>query len=94
MTRSRLILCLCALFLVHGRSSADIYLIPPPGVDLIGEETSTVSAYEDTMPDIARRYGLGYEEILSANPGADPWLPDLLICRKELADDVLTALWG
>jgi L,D-transpeptidase ErfK/SrfK len=27
------------------------------------------------MPDIARRYGLGYEEILSANPGADPWLP-------------------
>ncbi|HTN79260.1 MAG TPA: 3'(2'),5'-bisphosphate nucleotidase CysQ [Acidimicrobiales bacterium] len=25
---------------------------------------------------------------------ADPWLPDLLICRKELAEDVLTALWG
>ncbi len=24
----------------------------------------------------------------------DPWLPDLIICRKELADDVLTALWG
>jgi len=24
----------------------------------------------------------------------DPWLPDLLICRKELRDDVLTALWG
>jgi 3'(2'), 5'-bisphosphate nucleotidase len=25
---------------------------------------------------------------------ADPWLPDLLICRQELRDDVLTALWG
>ncbi len=24
----------------------------------------------------------------------DPWLPDILICRKELRDDVLTALWG
>jgi 3'(2'), 5'-bisphosphate nucleotidase len=24
----------------------------------------------------------------------DPWLPDLLICRPELADDVLRALWG
>ncbi len=24
----------------------------------------------------------------------DPWLPDLLICRSELADDVLRALWG
>ena len=25
---------------------------------------------------------------------ADPWLPDLLICRPELADAVLAALWG
>lgn len=24
----------------------------------------------------------------------DPWLPDLLICRPDLADDVLRALWG
>lgn len=74
MTWKISILCLCAL-LVQAPSRADIYVIPPPGMDLIGEETTTVSTYEDTMPDIARRYGLGYEEILSANPGADPWLP-------------------
>jgi L,D-transpeptidase ErfK/SrfK len=67
--------CWCALAAHTGQARADIYLIPPAGVDLIGEEGSTVSAYEDTMPDIARRFGLGYEEILSANPGADPWLP-------------------
>jgi 3'(2'), 5'-bisphosphate nucleotidase len=24
----------------------------------------------------------------------DPWLPDVLICRQELADPVLDALWG
>lgn len=24
----------------------------------------------------------------------DPWLPDVLICRRELADPVLSALWG
>jgi 3'(2'), 5'-bisphosphate nucleotidase len=24
----------------------------------------------------------------------DPWLPDFLVCRPELADDVLAALWG
>jgi 3'(2'), 5'-bisphosphate nucleotidase len=24
----------------------------------------------------------------------DPWLPDFLVCRKELADAVLDALWG
>lgn len=54
---------------------ADIFLLPAPGIDLIGEEGSTVAQYEDTMPDIARRFGLGFEEILSANPGTDPWLP-------------------
>ena len=24
----------------------------------------------------------------------DPWLPDLLVCRPELAGPVLEALWG
>jgi hypothetical protein len=24
----------------------------------------------------------------------DAWLPDFLVCRKELAGGVLTALWG
>jgi len=24
----------------------------------------------------------------------DPWLPDFLICRKELAEPVLEAIWG
>ncbi|HEU4531600.1 MAG TPA: hypothetical protein VFR59_10465, partial [Steroidobacteraceae bacterium] len=53
----------------------DMYVLPPAGVDLVGLEQNTVARFEDTMPDIARRYGLGYEEILMANPGADPWLP-------------------
>ena len=25
--------------------------------------------------------------------GYDAWLPDFIVCRKELADDVLNALW-
>ena len=54
---------------------ADMYVLPPPGTDLVGLEQNTVTRFEDTMPDIARRYGLGYEEILNANPGTDPWLP-------------------
>jgi 3'(2'), 5'-bisphosphate nucleotidase len=24
----------------------------------------------------------------------DPWLPDFIVCRPELSDDVLRALWG
>ncbi len=30
---------------------------------------------EDTLPDIARRFNIGYEEIVRANPGVDPWVP-------------------
>jgi L,D-transpeptidase ErfK/SrfK len=33
------------------------------------------ATYEDTLTDIARRFSLGYEEIVRANPGVDPWLP-------------------
>jgi len=29
----------------------------------------------DTLPDVARHYGLGYEDIVLANPGVDPWVP-------------------
>jgi L,D-transpeptidase ErfK/SrfK len=39
-------------------------------------DIETITAHgEDTLPDLARRYGLGYEEILRANPGVDTWLP-------------------
>jgi len=39
-------------------------------------EIETITAFnEDTLPDLARRYSLGYEEIQRANPGVDVWLP-------------------
>lgn len=36
---------------------------------------SHVTVYEDSLVDLARKYGLGYTEIVSANPGLDPWVP-------------------
>lgn len=35
----------------------------------------TTTSKEDTLTDIARRFNVGYEEILRANPKVDPWLP-------------------
>jgi L,D-transpeptidase ErfK/SrfK len=35
----------------------------------------TRATKEDTLTDIARRFNVGYEEIVRANPGVDPWLP-------------------
>ena len=43
--------------------------------DLIGEPGQTTAEHEDTLPDIARRYHLGFDEIGIANPGVDIWLP-------------------
>ncbi|MEO6184941.1 MAG: L,D-transpeptidase family protein [Steroidobacteraceae bacterium] len=43
--------------------------------DVVGELQVTVVGKNDTLPDIARRFNVGYEEIVRANPGVDPWLP-------------------
>jgi L,D-transpeptidase ErfK/SrfK len=46
-----------------------------PGNDIVGYVQKTVVGKDDTLPDIARRFDVGYEEMLTANPGVDPWLP-------------------
>ncbi|HVY79426.1 MAG TPA: L,D-transpeptidase family protein [Steroidobacteraceae bacterium] len=46
-----------------------------PDQDIVGVIQVTRSTKEDTLSDIARRFNVGYEEIVRANPGVDPWLP-------------------
>jgi L,D-transpeptidase ErfK/SrfK len=46
-----------------------------PDQDIIGHVQITMSTKDDTLTDIARRFNVGYEEIVRANPGVDPWLP-------------------
>src|SRR3984893_14929181 len=43
--------------------------------EIVGYVQKTVIGKDDTLPDIARRFDVGYEEMLLANPGVDPWLP-------------------
>jgi len=47
----------------------------PLGTDIIGEQKLLQARYEDTFSELARRHDLGYEEMVRANPGVDPWLP-------------------
>lgn len=64
------------LILCHfSRLSAESFPLPPLDVDLVGQLQYTKSSQQDTLLDIARKYNLGYREILLANPGVDPWLP-------------------
>jgi lipoprotein-anchoring transpeptidase ErfK/SrfK len=57
------------------RAGASEYLLPLNGDNVIGVVTTAVAEHEDTLLDIGRRHGVGYEEIIAANPGIDPWLP-------------------
>ena len=54
---------------------AEIYELPPEGFDVIGAVSTIVARHEDTLVDVARRHGLGYEDIVRANPEVNPWLP-------------------
>ncbi len=54
---------------------AATFPLPPPDVDVIGEVQFIRARHEDTLSDIARRHGLGFNEIIKANPDVDRWLP-------------------
>jgi L,D-transpeptidase ErfK/SrfK len=47
----------------------------PQTTGVLGELQVTYASHEDTLPDIARRFNLGFDELVNANPGVDPWLP-------------------
>jgi len=45
-----------------------------PKQSLIGKLATITTRENDTLPDIARHFGLGYNDITIANPHLDPWL--------------------
>ena len=57
------------------KPSATHYFEIDPDSDIVGYVQRTPVGKDDTLPDIARRFDVGYEEMLTANPGVDPWLP-------------------
>jgi L,D-transpeptidase ErfK/SrfK len=46
------------------------------GDDVIGRLALVRLEQGDTLPDIARHFGLGINEVSAANPGVDMWLPE------------------
>lgn len=64
-----------AALLLSGTTWADEFPLPPGGDQVVGEAFSVQARSSDTLLDIARRYGIGYNEIEGANRGVDMWLP-------------------
>jgi L,D-transpeptidase ErfK/SrfK len=89
----RQLLPMAAALLLAGtvRAGGAEYVIPENGDNVIGVITTAIAAHDDTLLDIGRRHGVGYEEIISANPGIDPWLPgagtEILIPSRFILPD-------
>jgi len=54
---------------------ANHFVLESPEHSVIGVPQVVFTRREDTLSDLARAYGLGYDELIAANPGVDPWLP-------------------
>lgn len=66
----------CASLLDSGKPTRpDRFVLPDEDTSMVGTLQVVVARHEDTLADFARRYGLGFDEIVAANPAVDPWLP-------------------
>lgn len=54
---------------------AETFVLPPADVDIVGFVQQVPASRDETLLDIARRYDIGQNEILLANPDVDRWLP-------------------
>jgi len=66
---------LLATVLVPSFAQAAAYSLPEEGSQVVGAVTRVRVSYEDTLAAVAQEHGLGYREILDANPDVDPWIP-------------------
>jgi L,D-transpeptidase ErfK/SrfK len=64
-------LCLAGMMASGGVGAAGLL----DANDGLRETTSYRATHDDTLLDVARRFSLGYVEIVAANPGTDPWIP-------------------
>jgi len=68
-------LCGALLLVLSYHTEAATYPLPSPQDSLVGEVQYAVVGPDDTLLDLGRKFGVGYEEITTANPGVDPWVP-------------------
>jgi L,D-transpeptidase ErfK/SrfK len=69
-------LWLAAALLLAGARAGHAAEFPlAPGASAIGAVGTAIVRGDETLLDIARRFDIGYAEMIAANPGVDPWLP-------------------
>lgn len=56
-------------------AQAATWTLPPSDIDIFGQTKVIPASRDETLLDVARRYGIGQDEMLWANPLIDRWLP-------------------
>jgi L,D-transpeptidase ErfK/SrfK len=59
----------------YSASLAATFVLDQPAQDIVGQIETVDADPEQTLLDIARRHGIGQEEMRRANPTIDRWLP-------------------
>ncbi len=71
----RHILLLLAVLWLPASLQALTFRLPDNGDSVVGDNPTLRTQYEDTFVAIGRIYGLGFREMVDANPGVHPWVP-------------------
>ena len=75
MQRNWIVIVVVYVCVAHPAWSSSYYL-PENGDNVVGNVQYMFAKGNETLLDIARRYNVGYNEIIAANPGINPWLPN------------------
>jgi L,D-transpeptidase ErfK/SrfK len=54
---------------------AATFQLTSPDQEVVGEDHTVTTVYQDTLYDLAHTYGVDSQELIRVNPGIDPWLP-------------------
>ncbi len=69
------IACFTFILAIFFQTNAKEFILPPDDINVVGESFLIEAKKSETLLDIAREYGVGYNEITKANPDVDPWYP-------------------
>lgn len=74
-TRRSVTLLLALTLALPASLQALTFRLPENNDSVVGDNLIMRTRYEDTFVAIGRVYGLGFREMMEANPGVHPWVP-------------------
>ena len=81
------------LFISPGIYASGTFPISDPSMTIIGFKDTYTIQDSETLIELARDYNVGYNEIIAANNGIDPWVPkkgtEIVIPTRWLLPEIL-----